>query len=68
MMEILAVLFGSFAALFWLWSATIAFPKKGEPVSLGENAAKLAIQSKRSAYAAICACIAAVFQIVSMFV
>ena len=67
-LQYLAVAFALAAAAFWFWSGTIKLPPTGtEPwKGTGPFHAALVKQSRWNAVAAICAALAAIFQVISL--
>ncbi|GJL93491.1 hypothetical protein [Hyphococcus sp.] len=65
MIDIASAIFAIGAAGFWFWSSTVSFEKKTTIGGLDDLGPKLRSQSRRSAYAAICAGVAALLQVLS---
>ena len=63
MIDVLSAIAALAAAGFWFWSSTVPFPKVTTLESLDDVYPKLRAQSQRSAYAAMCAGLAALFQV-----
>lgn len=67
-LEFGSVLLAILAAGFWLWSATVPFVDVLTFDEMNHLGPKLKTQSKRSAYAALCAAAAATLQAISLLI